>query len=58
MASILKVTATVNVESDVLPKESGALVGETIKQLIPSLIAALKKEIAPAEDNCVHVEPK
>ena len=58
MASVLKITATIDVQSDVLPKDSGALVGEAIKQLIPTVVAVLKKEIAPAEENSARVEPK
>ena len=44
MASILKVTITTDVSSDVLNKEAGELVKEAIKQIVPVIIDSVKKE--------------
>lgn len=49
MASIVKITATttIDVSSDVLNKEAGALVKDAIVQVTPVLIDALKAEFTP-----------
>lgn len=43
MASILKVTITTDVSSDVLNKEAGELLKDVIKQLIPVIVENSKK---------------
>lgn len=45
MASILRVTTTIDVSSDILNKDAGQLVKEAIQQAIPVVINALKKGV-------------
>lgn len=49
MASIVKITATttIDVSSDVLNKEAGALVKEAIQQAIPVILDGLKQKNDP-----------
>jgi len=42
MSSIVKITVTANVESDILNKEAGLLVSDAVKQLTPALVEAFK----------------
>lgn len=44
MASILKVTITTDISSDVLNKEAGELLKDAIKQIIPVIVENAKKE--------------
>lgn len=50
MASIVKITATttIDVSSDVLNKEAGALVKEAIQQAIPVILDGLKQKNEPS----------
>lgn len=49
MSNILKITATTTLEvsSDILNKDAGALVKDAIVQVTPVLVEALKAEFAP-----------
>ena len=49
MSNILKITATTTLEvsSDILNKDAGALVKDAIVQVTPVLIDALKAEFTP-----------
>lgn len=49
MSNILKITATTTLEvsSDILNKDAGALVKDAIVQVTPVLVDALKAEFTP-----------
>ena len=49
MASIVRVTVSANVESDILNKEASALVSEAIKQIVPIVVDYIKCESKSAD---------
>ena len=53
MSNIIKITATTTLEvaSDILNKDAGALVKDLIVKATPIVIDALKKEFNPTKDN-------
>ena len=50
MGSILKITTTLNVESDVLGKEAGALVKEAFSAIMPAVTKAVADYVSPAPE--------
>jgi len=46
MASIMKVVGTIDLQSDILGKEAGALVKGIIEEFVHIIKEAIKKEIA------------
>lgn len=49
MASILKITTTINVESDILGKDAGILVKDLIKEVTPAIRKAVQDYVSPEQ---------
>lgn len=49
MASIFKVTTTINVESDILGKEAGAIIKDLIKEVTPAIRKAVQDYVNPEQ---------
>ena len=47
MASILKVTSTINVESDIIDKKAGELVDKVAVAIMPALTKAVEDFVNP-----------
>lgn len=49
MASIFKVTTTINVESDILGKEAGVIIKDLIKEVTPAIRKAVQDYVSPEQ---------
>jgi len=47
MASVLKITTTINVESDILGKEAGIIVKDVITSVMPAITKSVNEFVNP-----------